>query len=356
MKRLWQPKVYRHASGQARVRLRGKDYYLGRYGSKEAEERLQALIEQENRRRTNQPVSWPSINVALLHWSAHHPAPYHYYTTVACRCLVALWGHRPTNEFDVAALEQMQQALLRGNWDPEKRHGPNRQVNHIIRAVCHVWRWLERHKLAPPGSWQQLLLLDRARIRKPPRRRYSHDEVLQVAESLPLRSVSRWILLLQLWTAMRTSEARLLRWDALDRTGAVWLYSPAQHKTLHLGYQRVIPLGPNAQRVLHESQQYLPADPHYVFVSSRTRRPISLCGYWRKVQQAARQIGLPPAWPGGPPMRPYEARHAAKQRLTRLLGLDAARAVLGHRSVSMTQHYGLLQDLQIAQQAALLGC
>src|SRR4051812_23845945 len=41
----WPPPVHLHRrSGQARVRIDGKDYYLGRHGSPEAEEALAALL------------------------------------------------------------------------------------------------------------------------------------------------------------------------------------------------------------------------------------------------------------------------------------------------------------------------
>jgi hypothetical protein len=44
-KQTWPPPVHHHRkSGQARVRINGKDYYLGPYGSPEAEEALAALL------------------------------------------------------------------------------------------------------------------------------------------------------------------------------------------------------------------------------------------------------------------------------------------------------------------------
>lgn len=38
------PAYQRHASGQARVTINGRDHYLGRYGSLESQARYQALV------------------------------------------------------------------------------------------------------------------------------------------------------------------------------------------------------------------------------------------------------------------------------------------------------------------------
>src|SRR5262249_52262271 len=51
-------------------------------------------------------------------------------------------------------------------------------------------------------------------------------------------------------TGARPSEVCILRPQDLDRTGTVWTYSPATHKTEHHGRQRRIFVGPRAQAVL----------------------------------------------------------------------------------------------------------
>ncbi len=51
-------------------------------------------------------------------------------------------------------------------------------------------------------------------------------------------------------TGCRPGEACALRLCDIDRTGDVWLYKPAAHKTAHLGKRRVIAIGPKAQAAL----------------------------------------------------------------------------------------------------------
>jgi integrase len=55
---------------------------------------------------------------------------------------------------------------------------------------------------------------------------------------------------LQRLTGMRPGEACRLRLAEVDRTGEVWVYRPAHHKTAHHGKARVIHLGPRAQSLI----------------------------------------------------------------------------------------------------------
>jgi integrase len=60
--------------------------------------------------------------------------------------------------------------------------------------------------------------------------------------------------------AMRPGEACSIRWADIDRTGEVWLYSPAQHNLAYRNEARIIPLGPKAQAVLAEFPTERPHD------------------------------------------------------------------------------------------------
>jgi integrase len=55
---------------------------------------------------------------------------------------------------------------------------------------------------------------------------------------------------LQRLTGMRPGEACRLRLAEVDRTGDVWAYRPARHKTAHHGKARAIHLGPRAQSLI----------------------------------------------------------------------------------------------------------
>jgi integrase len=49
---------------------------------------------------------------------------------------------------------------------------------------------------------------------------------------------------------MRSGEVLPLCADQLNRTGIIWVYRPAKHKTAHRNKRRVISFGPRAQEVL----------------------------------------------------------------------------------------------------------
>ena len=58
------------------------------------------------------------------------------------------------------------------------------------------------------------------------------------------------IIQLQLLTGARPGEIVIMRPCDIDKSGKIWLYSPAEHKTAHHGHQRKIYIGPRGQEVL----------------------------------------------------------------------------------------------------------
>lgn len=63
-------------------------------------------------------------------------------------------------------------------------------------------------------------------------------------------------------TGMRPNELCTMRWDEIDMSGEVWIYSPTSHKTAAKGHRRPIGLGPAAQDIL---SSYDDTDDGYVF-------------------------------------------------------------------------------------------
>lgn len=51
-------------------------------------------------------------------------------------------------------------------------------------------------------------------------------------------------------TGMRPVEVCMLRPCDLDRSKEAWIYRPESHKTEHYSRERIIPIGPRAQKVL----------------------------------------------------------------------------------------------------------
>ena len=83
----------------------------------------------------------------------------------------------------------------------------------------------------------------------------------------------------------------------------------------------------------------------YVFPPRRRRkhRHYTAFSYAQAVRRACERAGVK--------VVPYGGRHAAKMRIERAAGADAARAVLGQTSIQSTQHYG---ELDVAHAAEVM--
>lgn len=184
---------------------------------------------------------------------------------------------------------------------------------------------------------------------------------------------------LQRLTGARPAEICILRPCDVDRSGDVWAYRPAHHKTEHHGQERVIFIGPKAQAVLlpyllrasgahcfspkesegkHNAQRReeraSPMTPSQT-KRKRLRRPARAPGdhytvesYRRAIHRAADKanVAAVKATPGAPWVRllirrwcPNRLRHSAATEIRARYGLEAAATVLGHAKADVTQIY-----------------
>jgi integrase len=121
-----------------------------------------------------------------------------------------------------------------------------------------------------------------------------------------------------------------MTWAAIDVRRLPWIYRPERHKTGHLGCDRVIPLGPRARVELASGPGQLSGA---VFRSRRSPHgAYSTASYRQAVVRACDRAGVV-RW------CPLQLRHAAATRLREELGVEVARAVLGHRRLSTTELY-----------------
>jgi integrase len=179
-------------------------------------------------------------------------------------------------------------------------------------------------------------------------------------------------------TGCRPGEVCAMRPKDIDRTGNPWQYRPASHKTVHVGRERIIFIGPRAQAILllyllrePESYCFSPADSERkrketnrqkrrtpVQPSQRDRRkrrpkvqPTDRYvkdAYARAIrracdaadEQAHRDDPTTPItnrivrrW------TPNALRHTAATTIRREFGLEAAQVCLGHSAAVVTQIY-----------------
>ena len=162
------PSVVHHKStGQARVRIGGRDFYLGRYGSQEAREayvRLLGEIQTAGRetvrmvRDLSDDSSSPTVAELCLAFLDHAEATYRKNgrATSTCstfktpiRALRTLYGDTPAKNFGPIALEAVRQLFV----DEGVSRGV---VNSYAANVRRIFRWGVSRQLVPVSVIQAL--------------------------------------------------------------------------------------------------------------------------------------------------------------------------------------------------------
>lgn len=362
----WPPIIRRHVRGHAFCRWQGREYYLGPYGSQESIERhARLLVELAAGKRPvggarggsggsnhggcsgHAGILIKELVARFLDASARQrSAREHEQYVYTLAPLLALFGESPAAEFGPRALRTVQADMVRRRWCAA-------QVNRRIVRIRTVWRWAESEELLPRGSWESLRTVRGVNRRTPgvvvhaPRRPVHIEQIRPVLRHV-LPAV-RGLILVQYWSGMRPAEAREMRIEQVDRTsdglgGGVWVYLPAVHKSDWRDGDagRAVLLGPKCQAVMRAAIGA--RTDGYVF-EAWEGKAYRECSYSQAVRRGCKAAGIE-LW------TPYSLRHGAKERITRALGLDAARAFLGQKSLGVTNLYAAHQDMQLAREAA----
>jgi integrase len=295
----------------------------------------------------------------------------------ALRPLIRLFGPLPVAEFDCTKLQLVRDAMIDGAWETAeeraRREGGNRPagwcrgtINKHVHRIRGMFRWGLTRKLVPASVLVELSAvagLKRGRSKARETTPVTPVDVETVEATLPhLPPVPADIVRLLLLCGARVGELCSMRGKDLDQAGPVWLFNVAKHKTQHHGHARTVAFGPRAQLVL---RRYLKEDPEaFVFSAADQDEMI------RAQRRAARKTPVQPSQQDrrkkNPEHKPgdrfdpkavnravaracekasvehwhvHQLRHTAALLIEREHYLEAARATLGHRTVSMTTHY-----------------
>ncbi len=302
------PKLQHHrATGQARVTIAGRDYYCGRWGSKEAIAKYHRLLGEYFNSNGAPPVAEDSppsaarphaaeardaavqtvtVSPAGVHAATVRPEP----ELPICVCDIAarylmhceiyyrdIRGHRtssydgarmairtlepffdvPANQFGPLRLQSMRALLV-------EQGRPRVTCNRVVKAVRRLFKWAASQELIPVAVSDALATVDPLRANRtmapelPPVKPVS-DDVLQ-ATIAHLPKVVADMAMLHRLTGARPSELCSMRPCDIDRSDAeVWAYRPVTHKTAWRGEERVIHIGPKAREIL-EPYLHRPAD------------------------------------------------------------------------------------------------
>ncbi len=389
------PPYARHASGQAKVRIAGKDFYLGRYEKPESRERYERLLAEWVAQGTPRPWSGPcrvgagasleSTAIAELMLRYLTFAEGHYRKDgrptselVAVKRALAyvhrLYSRVPVTEFGPLALKACREAMVA---DGLARN----TVNSYVGRIRRMFRWGTENELSPVGVFQALGTvsgLQRGRTEAHETEPVLPVEPSRVEAVLPLVSRQvRAMIELQLATGMRPGEVVQMRPCDFSTTGDVWRYRPASHKTQHHGKGRVVLLGPRAQTVIREflkgdlvrplfspaeAEQERLAAIHAAAVTPRRatvlRKPeearrafgaaYTVASYRRAITRACIEVGVKP-W------HPNQLRHNAATAIRSEYGIEATRVILGHSSVETSEIYAERDEARAAEVMRRIG-
>lgn len=397
------PQYRPHAgSGQAVVTLSGETHYLGPFGSAESKAEYDRLLAEwiaNNRQplRADDPTVTEVIAAFWAHAKNYYvnadgsPAGELENYRLALKPLKTLYGEKPATEFGPLALKALMGEMVKFDWS-------RKYINRQAARVKGVFKWAVGNELIPPAVHQALAAVPGLRKGKsgaretPPVKPVPEDRIAAV-RPLVSRQI-RAMIDLQLVTGMRPGETVIMRAGDIDRGGTVWTYRPIRHKKQHLDEERIIDLGPRAQKIVGP---FLKEDPAAFLFSpaeaeaermesrraarrtpmtpshqrraeraadrprSRAKARYTVATYRRAIargceaafgmpaelnpakddapERKAEKAALRSAWRDANVWHPHQLRHNAATWLRKEFGIDVARIILGHSSDSMTAVY-----------------
>lgn len=415
------PAYQRHrASGQAVVTLNGHDYYLGPHGTKASRLEYDRLIGEwlANGRRfqratVDDGLTMVELIAAYLRFATGYYRKDGKSTSEiqaiksALRPVKVLYGRHPARDFGPTALQCVRQKMIEAGW-------ASGTINSHVSRIRRMFRWGVAQELIPPTSIHSLIAVDGLRAGRTEARETLPvppvDDAVVDATLAHLPDMIADMVRFQRLTGMRPEEVCILRPGDLDRTGDIWQFRPATHKTIHRGRERVVFIGPLAQAIL---LPYLKREPHtYCFrpceseAKRRARRhaerqtPLTfgnrpgtnrhrvpkrqpgeryaVDAYRRAIHRAC-DTAFPPTgdiarspgesmtawrgrltdaqttaldeWQSDHRWSPNQLRHSAATEIRRKFGLEAAATVLGHVKADVTQIYAE-RDYRLAANVA----
>lgn len=388
------PKYLHHKpSGQARIRVAGKDVYLGAYGSAESKKeynRIRAELETAAPIATVGTKAPKTMTVAEVVAAFWVHAKTHYQdadgqATTEIRWLkeslalvVELYGHTPAVEFGPLALKAVRQKWIAADYC---RGTINARTNRVRR----VFKWAASEELVPVAVYQALatvagLAKGRTKVRESEPVTAVLD--LHVSAVLPfLNPTVRDMVLVHRLTGARPQDMVQMRAGEIDRTASPWIYEPPKHKTRYRGTVRTVRVGPAAQEILGPILDKLQAGDHVFSPIAAKAARYALLRAKRKSKVQPSQINR--AKPPGKQIRPMpeaytvkgyalavrtgcdkaqiprwhpnQLRHAFGTEVRARFGLEAAQVLLGHTKANVTQVYAARDSNLAAKVAEQIG-
>jgi integrase len=288
--------------------------------------------------------------------------------------LAHLYPDRMADDFTPLDLKQYREYLIgSGKFDLCRK-----TINTKVGIITRMFKWAVSECLISIHTFTALTTVEglrkgRTTVREGRTISPAKIEIINAAMPYMTPVVSDMIQV-QLLSGMRPGELVRMRPCDIEKHETVWIYRPATHKTAWHGHTRAIPLGTKAQAILAkylirppDDYCFKPAESDAQALQRKHEARITPLGcgnrpgsnskgtkpyndrfntssYRRHITRACIKAGVEPWFP-------HQLRHTAATDIRREFGLDAARAVLGHKSVVITNEYAEL-DLEKASAVA----
>jgi integrase len=386
---------YHKARNCAVVTLDGKDRYLGPYDSPESWEKYHRLIA-EWLASQNLPKKRPAepppltLNALILSYWKHvksyyvkdnHPTSEQDTIRQALRFVCKIYGSTPAIDFSPLKLKAVREAMIQhpithkvkvvdkntGVVTYERRVlriGLSRRfINKQMDRIKRMFAWAVEEEILPVQLHRRLLRVKGLRKNRSDAREKARVKIVedkQVELTLPhLPAPVRCMVQVQRLCGGRPQDMVVMKPCDIDRAAPVWEYRPGRHKGQHHDRERVVFLGPKAQKLLlpfldaagPEEYVFSPvrAETGRLMALRRQRgipldRPVKPRGKWslrdhydaasyrRAVRRVCKKLGIS-IW------CPLQLRHTAGTAIRKQFGLEASQAVLGHAELGVTQIY-----------------
>lgn len=352
------------SSGQARVRIDGKDHLLGEYDSEESKIRYAELIsgtvpvkpadaDEEDIPAVDQGVSVNEICLSFLtHAKTHYvkngkPTSELYCFKSCIKVLRELYGMAPANTFGPKRLKTVRAKMIDLGW-------ARGNINRMVCRIRQIFKYAIEEELIGGGDDEEdqrdVIIMTRLKSVAPllAGKTEAHDnaprEALEVKAINAVKKLVRPLVAdlidLQLHTGARSGELVALTPSTINRSGKTWKSVLADHKTVHHGARRAVHFGPKA-KVIIEKRMAETKPGGKLF-------PITRTAYCRAVTRACDKAGIE-RW------TPHWLRHTFCTRVREKLGIEAAQSMAGHTKSQATADYAKKMDRLAAKTAATVG-
>lgn len=326
------PTLRKHStSDNALVRWEDKVYYLGVFGSVEAEENYRllcanitlhgvAIVEREVLLSIKK-LATEFLNNLSKNFSPTSQEPIPIRRSILQ--MVEFQGEADATKYSPARLIELRQHWI-------ERGLSVSTINKYHNYILQMFQWASIMDRLNATIWHGLKAVPKLKPLRSPAKDPKKVEPVDrkhVDAIQPFVSVTVWnIIQMQLFTGMRSGEVLSMTLRQINNN----VYFPQQHKNKWRGHTRAVYLGPKARALLDGLTSGL--DPDQKIFAGYTNE-----SYGRAIKRACIKAGVP-AW------HPHQLRHLAGTEVRDKLGLDAAQAFLGHASAKTSEIYAKIKD------------